>query len=327
MRGFRRLELWICAFLVLTLHPASLVLAVDSLQESSKIKVSAVQYRIEGNQSIEQLIAKIESHVEKAVANDVDCIVFPELVTFDTWRVSEVESHLIPSPHEIAETRRIASEVTPRYLQDVAQLARRYGIDIVAGSTPRIEGDSIFNTAVIFFRDGSIFQQDKLYPTDWEIKAGIKPGKFLCPLDCKWGKIVVLTCYDIEFPDLSALLVDVKPELIFVPSMTESELGLQRVQWCAQARAVEHHAYVVVANTIGKPSSSWQHFGQATFVAPRASKFGEYPLLGEKNEPSQLLQVLDMETLRASRSSSTFYPGADVLSRGVLKPTLKSDGQ
>ncbi len=294
--------------------------AEDVTLPMNEVRIAAVQFQIQGDQTTEQLIAKLEAAVAEGVAAQADCIVFPELVTFDAWRVHEVESHLVPSPQEIKETRRIATEITPPYLRAMAALAQRYQIDILAGTTPLIEGDAIFNSAHLLFRDGRSFRQDKLYPTHWELKAGISAGNELATCDTRWGKCAILTCYDVEFPDVSALLVSERPEMLFVPSMTESENGLQRVRWCAQARAVEHHAFVVVAGTVGSPSPSWHHFGQSAFLAPREDLFADYPATGRSGDALILVKPLSMQALRESRSTTEFNPSADINSRNESSP-------
>jgi predicted amidohydrolase len=301
--------------------PTALPAADDSLP-LNEVRIAAVQYEIRGNQTAEQLMAKLEAAVVEGVAAQADCIVFPELITFDTWRVDEIESHSVPSQQEVQETLRIATEITPTFLHGMAVLAEKYQVDILAGTTPHIEGSSIFNSAHLFFRDGSRFRQDKLYPTHWELKAGISPGSEVATCDTRWGKCAILTCYDVEFPDVSSLLVSARPEIIFVPSMTESESGLQRVRWCAQARAVEHHAFVIVAGTVGSPSPSWKHFGQAAFLAPRESRFTVNPVTGPPGQAMLLTNPLNLQALRESRQSTEFNPSADITSRKQSLPTL-----
>ncbi|MEO8268079.1 MAG: nitrilase-related carbon-nitrogen hydrolase [Aureliella sp.] len=310
----------LCWLMIPTMDLQSALRAADGVLPVHEVRIAAVQHEIQGNQTIEQLFAKLETAVAEGVAAKADCIVFPELVTFDTWRVHEIESHLVPSQQEIEETRRIATEITPVFLRGMAELAQKYQVDILAGTTPRIEGSSIFNSAHMFFRDGGSFRQDKLYPTHWELKAGISPGSELATCDTRWGKCAILTCYDVEFPNVSALLVSEPPEIIFVPSMTESQAGLERVRWCAQARAVELHAFVIVAGTVGSPSPSWKHFGQAAFVTPRDSRLVENSVTGQLGEAMVLSTQLDLRALRESRQSTDFNPSADITSRGESSP-------
>lgn len=297
--------------------------AADTKVPMNEVRIAAIQYEIEGDQTAKQLMAKMEAAVKEGVAAEADCIVFPELVTFDTWRVHEVESHLVPSLLEVSETRRIATEITPVFLRGMAELAEKYNVDILAGTTPLIDGSSIFNAAHLFLRDGRSFRQDKLYPTHWELKAGISPGNELATCDTRWGKCAILTCYDVEFPDVSTLLVPERPEVIFVPSMTESEAGLQRVRWCAQARSIEHHAFVVVAGTVGSPSESWRHFGQSAFLAPRDSRFFSKPIQGRAGEAMVLTHPLDLQALRDNRQSTEFNPSADMMARPE-RPRVRS---
>lgn len=294
--------------------------AADDPLPMNEVRIAAVQYEIQGNQTAEQLMAKLEAVVVEGIAAEADCIVFPELTTFDTWRVNEIESHAVPSQQEVAETRRIATEVTPIFLRGMAALADKYQVDILAGSTPYIDGSKVFNSAHLFFRDGSSFRQDKLYPTHWELKAGISQGSELATCETRWGKCAILTCYDVEFPDVSSLLVSERPEIIFVPSMTESESGLQRVRWCAQARAVEHHAFVIVAGTVGSPSKSWHHFGQAAFLAPRDSRFVDGPVTGQLGQAMVVTHLLNVQALRESRQVTEFNPSADMTSRPANSP-------
>lgn len=294
--------------------------AADDALPMNEVRIASVQYEMQGNRTVEQLLAKLEAAVIEGVTAEADCIVFPELVTFDSWRVDEVASHSVPTQQETEETRRIATEITPVFLRGMAALAEEHQVDILAGSTPLIEGSSIFNSAHLFFRDGGSFRQDKLYPTHWELKAGISPGSELATCDARWGKFAILTCYDIEFPDVSSLLVPERPEIIFVPSMTESEAGLQRVRWCAQARSVEHHAFVVVAGTVGRPSESWIHFGQAAFLTPRESQFIDNPRTGHAGQAMVLTHSLNLQALRESRQSTEFNPSADITSRSESLP-------
>ncbi len=286
-------------------------LAGSPWKETSELRVAAVQYPIEGNQSVERILAKMERYVKQAIEEESTCVVFPELITLDAWRIDEVESHAIPTPEEAAETLRIATEISPGFLSQATKLAVKYDIDILAGSTPQLREGCIFNTATLIFRDGRQFSQDKLYPTHWERLVGIQPGSELRTVAAPWGTAAILTCYDIEFPDVSSLLTANPPEVIFVPSMTESESGLERVRWCAQARAVEHHAFVVVSGTVGKPSASWEHFGQAAVIAPRDKLFGGQPVVGLRDMPFVLCESLDLNRLRTSRRETVFNPSAD----------------
>ena len=50
---------------------------------------------------------------------------------------------------------------------------------------------------------------------------------------------VILICHDSEFPQLSTKLLELKPQVIFVPSQTDGEFGRERVRATSRARAID----------------------------------------------------------------------------------------
>lgn len=63
----------------------------------SEMRLSVVQYKIEGDRTLSQFLEKVERHIQRAVEQKVDIVLLPELITFDTWQVSQVETHSQPA--------------------------------------------------------------------------------------------------------------------------------------------------------------------------------------------------------------------------------------
>jgi predicted amidohydrolase len=267
-------------------------------------RIAALQYEIRSRRAPSDILAELDVAVGRAAAAGAELVLLPELFVLDVWPAS-VED-------EPAFVRRVARDTTPVLLEGLAAVARDHGAAVLAGSVPELRGEGLFNTAYLFFPDGRHVRQDKMYLTAWGKRVGMTPGRRLETFDAPWGRTVILVCYDVEIPSLSARLVATRPEVILVPSMTESTHGYHRVRWAAQARAVEHHAYVVVAGTVGTPSPDWPHFGQAAFLTPRDAGFPGLLAEGPYNAPALVLADLDLEKLRASRASASFYPAKDV---------------
>jgi predicted amidohydrolase len=272
--------------------------------------VAAVQYRIEGGQSVSQFLKKFENLTLEATQGGARLVIFPELLTLDAW------------PKELGHTEkevidRVATQFTPELHKLAIELSLKHQIAILAGSTPRNVGKRIFNTAFLALPDGRKISQDKLFLTPWEKKLGWSTGQSIQVFDAPWGRTAILICFDSEFPVISNLLAKYRPEVFLIPSMTESEAGLNRVRWTAQARSVEHHAYAIVAGTVGSPMADWTHFGQSVILSPWEGKLTGLMVSGKKNSPEIVYGDLDLPQLRASRLNSGFVPAKEQDNRNI----------
>lgn len=282
--------------------------------DGSSLLISTAQYPIEGNQSGAAVLEKCEKFLKEAIAASAQVIVFPELVTLDAWPVArDADKKAFESDREIV--MRIAQQITPSFFSGMQDLAKQHEVIILAGSSPHLVDNRLVNRSILFFPDGTQLCQDKLFLTNWERKAGFSPGDQLTVGATSWGKFAILICYDVEFAEISAMLTSLKPEVIFVPSMTESVQGLERVRWSAQARAVEQHAFVVISSTVGQTSPTWLHEGQSAILAPPSREFPNAAPVGKRNQRDLVFSRLNLDELRASRKATEFYPARDAQDR------------
>ena len=275
-------------------------------------RVAALQYEIRGDRSLSTILSDVDNMIQGAAGEGAELVVLPELFVLDVWPPKEED--------ESAFVRKVAADTTPTLLNELQSISAREDVAVLAGSVPELRGESLFNTAHLFFPDGRSVRQDKMFLTAWGLRVGMTPGTKLKVFESPWGRSVILICYDVEFPSLSQKLVQARPEVILVPSMTESTYGYHRVRWAAQARAVEHHAYVVLVGTVGRPHPKWSHFGQAAFITPQDQGFAGILAEGPLNEPGTTFADLDLAKLRASRTRTYFYPARDELSTANVGP-------
>ncbi len=273
-----------------------------------RVKVAAVQFPLGEGSTPEALLAKIERDVRAAKARDAHLVVFPELITTELvdWRRPDR-----------AQLEQIARTFTPRYERWLGAKAQELQISILGGTTPRIDGTNIVNTAYLALPDGRVLSQDKLYMTPDEQVWGWTPGTTLKMLDTPWGKTTILTCFDCEYAGVSNLLTEAAPEVILVPSWTSSRHGLNRVDFTAKARAIEHYAYVVKTGTVPSENGTLPHFGQATIVGPQDAGFAAGATEGILNQTAIVYGELDLRTLRQKRPVTGYYPGKEQQQRRV----------
>ena len=274
------------------------------MTDARMYRIALVQYPIQGNHTLPEVMRKIEEYVVQARASGAGLVVLPELAILDT---SPIEASV--SDFEVADgiARRLAGD----YVTEVLRICRRHDTAVLAGSLPESTGSGLANTAILGFPDGRVVRQTKIFLTPWDKSARIQPGSSLRVFEAPWGRTVILVCYDAEFPVLSEALTRAQPEVILIPSMTESEHGFFRVRWTAQARAIEHHAYVGIAGTVGRPSPSWEHHGQGVLLGPQEGAFAGVLASGPVNQPGMVIGELNLEALRMSRKRSGFYPALD----------------
>ncbi|MEJ7659873.1 MAG: nitrilase-related carbon-nitrogen hydrolase [Hymenobacter sp.] len=118
------------------------------------------------------------------------------------------------------------------------ELAVSYNINIVAGSMPVYEDGKLHNVAYLCRRDGTVDEQYKLHVTPDEASYwGMRGGDKLKCFDTDFGKIGILVCYDVEFPELARMLSDEGMKILFVPFWTDTKNSYQRVRICAAGPA------------------------------------------------------------------------------------------
>lgn len=127
------------------------------------------------------------------------------------------------------------------------------------------------------FSAGRWLQQDKLHLTPWE--TAFSPGEALTIWEHGGLRIAVVICLDIEVPELSAALRGRGVDLILCPSATETLLGVERVDRCASARAVELGCQVAVAHLAGAADSDLidANVGRVAVYNPSQSPFADEP--------------------------------------------------
>jgi predicted amidohydrolase len=146
---------------------------------------------------------------------------------------------------------------------------------VVLGTAPFWDETTrgLFNRAPILC-EGRALHQDKLHLTPWE--NAFSPGESLRLWKFGGLTIAVIICLDIEVPELAALLRGMGVDLILVPSATENFLGVERVDRCASARAVELGCCVGVAHLVGQANSDLidNNVGRTAFYTPSQAAFG-----------------------------------------------------
>ena len=272
------------------------------------MKIAAIQFPLQEGQEAAAFLTKVQTYISEAAQAGAKLVVFPELIS------TELVDWHSRTPHA-EQLRAIATNFTPQYIEFLRNEATTRHISILGGSTPREVSGEIRNTAILALADGQIVLQDKIFLTPDEQLWGWQPGTELRVFKAPWGKTVITTCFDCEYPILSQGLVQPSPELWLVPSWTSTVFGLNRVGWTAHARAVEQFAYIVRTGTVPGQGATQAHQGQASIIGPQDQGFSPVPITGQLNQPQIVYGDLDFEILRDGRQRSGYFPGKEQLKR------------
>ncbi|WP_261130244.1 bifunctional GNAT family N-acetyltransferase/carbon-nitrogen hydrolase family protein [Bacillus sp. Marseille-Q3570] len=270
---------------------------------SFPVRITTIQYMMKQIYTFDEFANQVEYYTDVASDYGSDFAVFPEI--FTTQLMSYLDEK---SPSQAV--RRL-TEYTEDYIELFTELAVRYNVNIIGGSHFVEEDGKIYNIAYLFRRDGTIEKQYKLHITPNERKWwGVSPGDKVNVFDTDCGKIAILICYDIEFPELSRYVTDKGARIIFTPFCTDDRQGYLRVRYCAQARAIENQVYTVLSGTVGNLPQTENmdiQYAQSGIFTPSDFTFPRDGIVGECNPNIETVVVgdVDLEILRRHRRSGS----------------------
>ncbi|MCF8267944.1 MAG: bifunctional GNAT family N-acetyltransferase/carbon-nitrogen hydrolase family protein [Ignavibacteriales bacterium] len=260
------------------------------------VRLGLVQWQMRLYKNLDELMQQVEYFVDAVSGYRSDFALFPEF--FNAPLMSEY-NHLSESDA----IRRLA-DYTEEIKNRFAELAISYNINIITGSMPEVVDNQLFNAGYLCKRDGGIERFEKLHVTPDEKKVwGLQGGNILKTFDTDCGKIGILICYDVEFPELSRLLAIDGMDILFVPFLTDTQNGYSRVRNCAQARAIENECFVAIAGSVGnlpKVHNMDIQYAQSMVFTPCDFAFPTNGIKAEATPNTEMILIadVDIDTLR-----------------------------
>jgi predicted amidohydrolase len=189
------------------------------------VTVASVNLRPRNSKSTEESVRRFLDTIDKAIPGKTDIVLLPEAITAIGTRKNYVEaSETIPGP-----TTALLGEA-----------ARRRGTYIVAGVHER-DGVAVYNTAVLIDRAGDVVgKYRKVYLPREEYEGGLTPGSSYPVFQADFGRIGMMICWDVQYPDPARALALAGAELLLLPIAGGSET-------LAKARAIENHVYLAAS--------------------------------------------------------------------------------
>lgn len=216
-------------------------------------------------------IALIASMTAEAAQNGADVVVFPEDSYYD-----------VDAPREHGES---PEALDGHFVTEMRAIAKKNHVNLIPGSFERLaESGKYYNTSLFINRDGNIIgQYDKIhlmkamsYDESEFVEAGSHPAVF----DTDIGRVGILVCYDLRFPELARGMVQDGSDILFVPAFfpAGNPLPPRTDHWdtLVNSTALLNLTYVVAVNQYGKMSTELP-FGRSCVVDPWGTVVAQCP--------------------------------------------------
>jgi len=222
--------------------------------------------------------------VEQAMADQPDVLVLPE-----TWNTG-----FFPKTGLEAMCDRDGQ----RTKEVIGALAKKHRVNIVAGSVSNLRGGKLYNTAMVFDREGALIASyDKTHLfTPMGEDDYFTPGDRLCRFTLDGVSCGIVICYDLRFPELIRSLALPGLDVLFVAAQWP-KVRIAHWRSLITARAIENQMFVVCCNSCGAAEGA-VYGGDSAMIDPRGET------LVRAGECEQIIASnLDLTILQDIRSS------------------------
>ena len=187
-----------------------------------------------------QNIRTAGTYIEKIKAENPDFVILPEMFC---------------CPYQTENFPVYAEKEGGPSWQAMSDYARKYHIYLIAGSMPEADDvGKVYNTSYIFDRDGKqIGKHRKAHLFDINVKNGqhfkesdtLTSGDHATVFATEFGKMGVMICYDIRFPEFARTMVLDGARMIFVPAAFNMTTGPAHWELTFRARALDNQIYML----------------------------------------------------------------------------------
>jgi predicted amidohydrolase len=211
-----------------------------------KVRLAAVNHRPQGTSSSQENLAQFTTLIREAALQQADIVCLPEGITQVGTGLQYADvAEPIPGP-------------STRFL---GELAKQHHLYIVAGLYER-SGKAIYNTSVLIARDGELAgKYRKVCLPREEIDGGMTPGAEYPVFDTDFGRVAMMICWDVSYPEVARELAAKGAEVILMPIAGGNEI-------LVRARAIENQVHLV-ASGYDIPTAIYDRAGQALAKAEK----------------------------------------------------------
>jgi predicted amidohydrolase len=227
------------------------------MKEKFKIALAQISCR-QGDKKAN--LQKMEEYARKAKEQNAELVVFPEL---------SLTGYIVRD--EIYE---LAEKIPGPSIDFMEKLAEEIEVHIIFGMPELSEKTeaTVYNSAVLIGPRGLIGRYRKIYLPNhsvFEEKRYFRPGYQVGTFETELGKIGLIICYDIFFPEVSRLARLEGAKLIVCISASPA-IRRTFFETLTAARAIENAAFLAYVNLVGI-EDGLQFWGGSRLIGPNGN--------------------------------------------------------
>ncbi len=209
------------------------------------VKVAVVQFKASTDK--EANLKKILSYISKAASKNATVCAFPEFMMFYT--------NSSQTPRQLSD---LSEMIKGNFVTTIAKAAKENKIQVIGSFYEKSRTkDRVYDTAFVIDKSGvviSTYRKIHLYDALGfrESDKMISGSKISKPVQTSIGKIGMMICYDLRFPEMSRSLAVAGSEVLVAPSAWVKG-HMKEEHWITinKTRAIENGCYVIAPDQVG----------------------------------------------------------------------------
>jgi len=208
-------------------------------------KIAVVQFKASTDKN--QNLTKILNYIKSAAKKGADLCAFPEFMMLYT-----------SSSQSAAELSKLAETINGEFVTSIANAARENSIFVVGTFYEKSKKrNHVYDTAFLVNKSGKIlstYRKIHLYDAlGFKESNKLTPGsKIVMPTKTSLGKLGMMICYDLRFPEMSRILASSGSEILIAPSAwVKGDMKEEHWLTINKTRAIENGCYVVAPDQVG----------------------------------------------------------------------------
>ncbi len=209
------------------------------------MKVAVVQFKASTNKKVN--LKKIISYISKATSKNATLCAFPEFMMFYTSS-SQTPKQLV----NLAET------INGNFVTTIAKAVKENQIQVVGSFYEKSrKKDRVYDTSFLISKSGKVlstYRKIHLYDALGfkESNKMVSGSRITKPVKTSIGKIGMMICYDLRFPEMARSLATAGAEVLVAPSAWVKG-NMKEEHWVTinKTRAIENGCYVIAPDQVG----------------------------------------------------------------------------